>query len=198
MIAGLKYQGDKVDLWSCGVILYALVCGFLPFEDPDTTKLYKKILKGRYIIPGFISANVVDLIGNILTQDPEQRPGIGKIREHPWFKLSSPVCMNKGIIVGYSQIHHDPKALLELDKLSLQTNVKMASSEQISFNREHTIRCLDANKHNHETTCYYLMLAKLQKNGTVSPLSQYKHVISQITSPHENTLKSKLVASPDD
>ena len=40
MISGHKYAGDMIDIWSCGVILYALLCGFLPFEDPDTAKLY--------------------------------------------------------------------------------------------------------------------------------------------------------------
>lgn len=40
MIAGELYSGSRVDIWSCGVILYAMVCGFLPFEDPDTAKLY--------------------------------------------------------------------------------------------------------------------------------------------------------------
>ena len=84
MIAGLNYHGDKIDLWSCGVILYALVCGFLPFEDPDTTKLYKKILSGKYLVPSFLSKPVVDLIGAILTQEPAKRPSIDSIREHPW------------------------------------------------------------------------------------------------------------------
>jgi 5'-AMP-activated protein kinase, catalytic alpha subunit len=48
MIAGKDYHGLKVDIWSCGVILYAMICGFLPFEDPDTNKLYGKILKCEY------------------------------------------------------------------------------------------------------------------------------------------------------
>ena len=48
MIAGQEYYGSKVDVWSCGVILYAMVCGYLPFEDPDTAKLYKKILRGDF------------------------------------------------------------------------------------------------------------------------------------------------------
>jgi len=123
MIAGLKYHGDKVDLWSCGVILYALVCGFLPFEDPDTTKLYKKILSGKYVVPDFLSSEVVDLLAAILTQDPEKRPSIATIRQHPWFDLSQPPCENKGVIVGYSKMNHDPRVLLALEKLNLETTV---------------------------------------------------------------------------
>lgn len=46
MIAGKKYNGLQVDIWSAGVILFALICGHLPFEDPITTNLYKKILGG--------------------------------------------------------------------------------------------------------------------------------------------------------
>ena len=48
MIAGKKYESIKVDIWSCGVILYALLCGSLPFEDQNTSELYKKILGGEY------------------------------------------------------------------------------------------------------------------------------------------------------
>ena len=47
MIAGKSYAGPRADIWSCGVILYALVCGFLPFEDQNTSNLYKKILAGE-------------------------------------------------------------------------------------------------------------------------------------------------------
>ena len=48
MIAGKKYHGANVDIWSCGVILFALICGYLPFEDPNTSCLYKKILNAEY------------------------------------------------------------------------------------------------------------------------------------------------------
>jgi len=48
MIAGNAYNGLKIDIWSCGVILYAMLCGYLPFEDPNTEKLYKKILNCDY------------------------------------------------------------------------------------------------------------------------------------------------------
>lgn len=62
MIAGKRYHGLGSDIWSCGIILYAMTCGYLPFEDPNTNKLYKKILACDYLIPGFISAQNKDLI----------------------------------------------------------------------------------------------------------------------------------------
>ncbi len=62
MIAGNDYHGAKVDVWSCGVILYAMVCGYLPFEDPDTAQLYKKILKGDFALPNFVSDDGGDML----------------------------------------------------------------------------------------------------------------------------------------
>ena len=62
MIAGKKYKGLSVDIWSCGVILFAMICGYLPFEDPNTSNLYKKIIGGDYKIPKFVSNEAKDLI----------------------------------------------------------------------------------------------------------------------------------------
>lgn len=73
MIAGKKYNGVSVDLWSCGVILFALLAGYLPFEDPNTSNLYKKILSADFQVPNFISPEATDMISRILTTDPEKR-----------------------------------------------------------------------------------------------------------------------------
>jgi serine/threonine protein kinase len=85
MIAGKEYKGLQVDIWSCGVILYAMLCGYLPFEDNNTDKLYKKILKCDYSIPKYISRDGADLIKKILNTNPEERYTLSDIRSHPWY-----------------------------------------------------------------------------------------------------------------
>jgi 5'-AMP-activated protein kinase catalytic alpha subunit len=86
MIAGKRYFGLNSDIWSSGIILYAMSCGYLPFEDPNTNKLYKKILNCDYLIPGFLSQNCKDLIKKILNTDPALRVTIKDIKGHEWFK----------------------------------------------------------------------------------------------------------------
>lgn len=88
MIAGENYFGKRVDIWSSGVILYAMVCGFLPFEDPDTSKLYGKILGGEFHIPKFISNECRHMMHCVMNTDPDTRYTIEEIREHPWFNIS--------------------------------------------------------------------------------------------------------------
>mmetsp|Transcript_40684 Transcript_40684/g.36128 ORF Transcript_40684/g.36128 Transcript_40684/m.36128 type:complete len:137 (+) Transcript_40684:550-960(+) len=89
MIAGKKYQGLNADIWSCGIILFATVCGYLPFEDPNTSHLYKKILNCQYSIPKFVSDDGRDLITRILNTDPKKRYTIEEIRRHPWMNVVS-------------------------------------------------------------------------------------------------------------
>lgn len=87
MIAGKRYHGTGVDLWSCGVILFALLAGYLPFEDPNTSNLYKKILSADFDMPNFISPEAQDLVSRVLTTDPDKRISIAQIKQHPWFNL---------------------------------------------------------------------------------------------------------------
>ena len=103
MIAGRRYNGLPADIWSLGIILYAMSCGYLPFEDPNTGKLYKKILGCDYLIPGFISAQCKDMIKKILNTDPATRPKATEIRKHGWYQLIDCVEM-EGIIVGTDPI----------------------------------------------------------------------------------------------
>ena len=108
MIAGKSYEGLSVDIWSCGVILYAMLIGTLPFEDPNTGALYKKILNNDYVIPHneeiSVSPEAEDLIRKILTTDPNKRYKIEDIKKHHWITLYNDVKASEGIIVGYNRI----------------------------------------------------------------------------------------------
>lgn len=90
MIAGKHYNPLLVDIWSCGVILFAMICGYLPFEDPDTAMLYKKILNCEYECPGHVSNNACELLRGILNTDPNLRYGINDIKISRWYTTQIP------------------------------------------------------------------------------------------------------------
>jgi serine/threonine protein kinase len=85
MVAGRKYKGFMIDIWSTGIILYAMICGYLPFEDPDNEKLFLKILECNLTFPNYVSTLVKDIIKKILNTDPEKRLTINEIKKHPFY-----------------------------------------------------------------------------------------------------------------
>jgi len=79
------YDGRAADVWSCGVVLYVLLAGFLPFDEPHMSALFKKIQKAEFDYPGFIKGDARDLVDKILVPDPADRLTVKQIIEHPWF-----------------------------------------------------------------------------------------------------------------
>ncbi|KAL2429846.1 Serine/threonine-protein kinase HSL1 [Exophiala dermatitidis] len=83
IIQGDRYRGDKADIWSTGIILFAMLNGFLPFDGgtlPNTLRLVKK---GEYFLPPSLSVEASDLIQRILQKRPEKRITMEQIRSHP-------------------------------------------------------------------------------------------------------------------
>ncbi|KAK7265105.1 hypothetical protein RJT34_32721 [Clitoria ternatea] len=90
VIAKKGYDGAKADIWSCGVILYVLLAGFLPFQDDNLVAMYKKIYRGDFKCPPWFSTEARRLIGKLLDPNPNTRIGISKIMESSWFKKAVP------------------------------------------------------------------------------------------------------------
>ena len=155
MINGNNYKGHLVDIWSSGVILFAMLCGYLPFEDVSNDKLYKKITEGKFVIPSCISEHAQDLIRKILVTDPSKRYGFYEIKTHPWFNSISPkLNINEGLLIK--------KVVIPIDE-ELVNKMK-----DYDYNKKEIRENIIMNKHNHLTTLYYLLLLEKVRNGKKS------------------------------
>jgi BR serine/threonine kinase len=90
VIRGIQYDGRCADIWSCGVILYALLAGKLPFEDHSVRSLLAKVKCGRFAMPEHISAPIQDLISRMLCVDVGRRITIEEIKAHAAFRGAMP------------------------------------------------------------------------------------------------------------
>jgi 5'-AMP-activated protein kinase catalytic alpha subunit len=153
-IANKPYSGVMVDIWSSGIILYAMLCGYLPFEDRDNEVLYRKIGEGKFTLPNTLSDGAKDLIRRILNTDPSKRYNIQQIRTHPWFNsLNHGVNTFEGLLININVIPIDESLVLKM--------------EEYDFKRDEVRTNILSNRHNHITTTYYLLLKnKIRKGGS--------------------------------
>ena len=97
IISKPNYNGFKIDVWCCGIILYAMLCGYLPFDGDDdaqnnNVKLFQNILECEPELPDFLSNISKDLIMRILNPDPDKRITIEQIKKHPFYLKGKGLC----------------------------------------------------------------------------------------------------------
>ncbi|KAK8548597.1 hypothetical protein V6N13_054618 [Hibiscus sabdariffa] len=83
------YDGSKADAWSCGVILFVLLAGYLPFDDSNLVAMYKKIHRREFQFPPWISKHAKGIIWQLLDPNPSSRMSLIKLMETPWFKRTT-------------------------------------------------------------------------------------------------------------
>jgi len=88
IIMGKRYTGAEVDTWSCGVILYAMLTGYLPFDEDNQSLLVKRICTGNFVIPETVSPDAADLISKMLKVHPLERIKMSDIKRHNFFNSS--------------------------------------------------------------------------------------------------------------
>ncbi|DAZ95662.1 TPA: hypothetical protein N0F65_002459 [Lagenidium giganteum] len=145
MIEGKMYKGPLADIWSLGVILFAMVCGYLPFEDSNTNQLYRKILNADYKMPPFLSHNVQDLIRRVLETSPEKRYTMDHIRQHPWFNSVRPAV---------------PKVIYERED-AIMKDMILNQLETLGFNPADVMLAVQNRQYNNQTASYFLLYNKL-------------------------------------
>lgn len=81
------YCGEKLDAWECGMVLFALLAGYLPFNGDNDSSVFQAILKGKLRFPRHLSAGAKDILSKLLEKDPDKRSSLADIRKHSWFLI---------------------------------------------------------------------------------------------------------------
>nr|DAD25827.1 TPA_asm: hypothetical protein HUJ06_027295 [Nelumbo nucifera] len=118
------YDGAKVDIWSCGIILYVLTAGYLPFNDPNLMVMYRKIYKGEFRCPKWMSPDLKRLLSRLLDTNPNTRITVDEILQDRWFRK------------GYKEVKFQEEDLfweLKLDKDEYRSDMFLNAFDLISF-----------------------------------------------------------------
>ncbi|KAI8823376.1 5'-AMP-activated protein kinase catalytic subunit alpha-2 [Fimicolochytrium jonesii] len=186
VINGKLYAGSEVDVWSCGVILYVMLCGRLPFDDDYIPALFKKINGGIFSLPSFLSSPVKSLLQSMLIVDPLKRATIAQIRQLDWFKKGLP---------DYLQPLPDIPQLISGD---IDDSIATEIAKKMGYSKETVMVALKESENNQIKVAYELgldhrrMLAGVRR----SPHKTLHHYLLSESPPAWNAAPPKRNPSP--
>ena len=148
MILGNNYNGFSIDVWSSGIILYAMLCGYLPFEegegDSNNEQLFRNIVECKVEYPvEFISPIAKDLLQKIIVREPKKRITIKQIKKHPFFLMGKDIYMKKfkgrknntNTYYNYSTFRHFPTMNFNDIDLNYKYNSNKENNNFINKNK---------------------------------------------------------------
>ncbi|XP_066974085.1 maternal embryonic leucine zipper kinase-like [Macrobrachium rosenbergii] len=160
LVSGRQYLGSEADIWSMGVLLYALLCGFLPFDDENLGALYRKIQAGIYEKPEWLSSGSRELLSLMLQVDPKRRILVTDLLNHPW--------------IMQGQAHGiDPSSRYKMNSIDEDVITEIAVHQGKS--RVAVRQAVCKWSYDYLTATYYLLLCQKMKGRPI-------RLISKITS----------------
>ncbi|KYN10582.1 BR serine/threonine-protein kinase 2 [Trachymyrmex cornetzi] len=159
VIRGEKYDGRKADVWSCGVILYALLVGALPFDDDNLRKLLEKVKRGLFYIPHFVPPECQNLLRGMIEVDPEKRLTLTEINRHIWVTAAGKGELELELsMMDVVQTHVIP-SIEAIDPDVLQAIASLGCFKE----RDKLIQELLSPNHNTEKVIYFLLLERKRR-----------------------------------
>ncbi|XP_013403209.1 serine/threonine-protein kinase BRSK2 isoform X6 [Lingula anatina] len=192
VIRGEKYDGRRADVWSCGVILYALLVGALPFDDDNLRNLLEKVKKGVFHIPHFVPPDCQHLLRSMIDVDPVKRIQLDKITRHPWVvagsksdvELELPMKEVVQTAVIPSEDDIDPDVLATMTSL------------QCFKDKPRLMRELFSPQHNTEKVIYFLLLDRKLRNPSFEDDDEIKKKSTAVDPPRKRIDKVKFHSQP--
>ena len=174
MHKGEEYYGLLSDIWSAGVVLYAMAFGYLPFCEDDEDTNINNIIEGNYEIPEEASPELADLLVHLLDINPLTRFDLEQIKQHPWFNIVKDYDSIPGVIEGYHRIPIDMKIVEACEKFGYERGKVIESVEKCKYNRNSSVYYIILNKFKREG---YQSISDLFSNAFLRYINNPKNII---------------------
>lgn len=136
ILAKKGYDGSKVDVWSCGIILYVLNAGYLPFNDTNLMAMYRKIYKAQFRCPKWISSELRRFLSRLLDPNPNTRITVHEILNDPWFKKGYKEDIHRELEFKAQEEAPSPQYLNAFDLISYSSGADLSGLFDYDVNSE--------------------------------------------------------------